>query len=494
MIKHKFTYLKFFGLALLSGTILVSCERDISEDAVPATFPNTAEVYTDNPVGLTDEFFISIDPLEGANPEAFGTDDDESYLGESSIVISVPSPDNPDGNFVGGIFRDRGEGRDLTGYDALTFWAKGSVNGSIDVGFGPDFLDDIFPDDDRFVVARNGVELTTDWKKYIVPIPDPSKLTKVKGLFSFAAGGFDVIDDVPNGNEIAWTFWLDEIRFENLGTIGQIQPKILGGDEVSREGFIDVPVQIEDFQVTSNLANGENVTVVASPLYFDFTSSDPAKATVDRNGLVSVLEVGEVTINAKIGDTQASGSLNLEISGGFNFAPVPTRPAEDVVSIFSDSYQDIPVSRYNSFFEPFQTTLGGVQPVGPQEIINYTNLNFVGIVFNDVIFPAEAVQPVNATDLTHLHIDINVQEPVQASDRFLVQLTNYGSTETVGSFLINGTQLLEDDWVGFDIPLSSFSGLTDRNRIGLLLFNSNNASNVPTISSVFLDNIYFYTE
>jgi hypothetical protein len=83
---------------------------------------------------------------------------------------------------------------------------------------------------------------------------------------------------------------------------------------------------------------------------------------------------------------------------------------------------------------------------------------------------------------------------VQASDRFLVQLTNYGSTETVGSFLINGTQLLEDDWVGFDIPLSSFSGLTDRNRIGLLLFNSNNASNVPTISSVFLDNIYFYTE
>jgi hypothetical protein len=138
--------------------------------------------------------------------------------------------------------------------------------------------------------------------------------------------------------------------------------------------------------------------------------------------------------------------------------------------------------------------LGGVQPVGPQEIINYTNLNFVGIVFNDVIFPAEAVQPVNATDLTHLHIDINVQEPVQASDRFLVQLTNYGSTETVGSFLINGTQLLEDDWVGFDIPLSSFSGLTDRNRIGLLLFNSNNASNVPTISSVFLDNIYFYTE
>ena len=163
-----------------------------------------------------------------------------------------------------------------------------------------------------------------------------------------------------------------------------------------------------------------------------------------------------------------------------------------MVSLFSDAYTDIPVSRYNSFFEPFQTTLGGVLPVANQSIISYTNLNFVGIVFNDVIFPAEAVPPVNATNLTTLHIDINVQEALQSGDRLLLELTNYGATETVGSFLINGSELAQDTWVSFDIPLSSFSGLSDLSRIGLLLFNSESGPANPTISNLFVDNIYFY--
>ena len=95
-------------------------------------------------------------------------------------------------------------------------------------------------------------------------------------------------------------------------------------------------------------------------------------------------------------------------------------PQENVISIFSDAYDDIPVSRHNSFFAPFQTTLGGVIPVGPESIISYTELNFVGIVFNDVTFPAEAVPPVNATNMTHLHIDINVQEELQSGDKLLL--------------------------------------------------------------------------
>ena len=43
----------------------------------------------------------------------------------------MPAPSDSDGNFIGGIFKDRGEGRDLTGYDAITFWATGTVTGSI---------------------------------------------------------------------------------------------------------------------------------------------------------------------------------------------------------------------------------------------------------------------------------------------------------------------------------------------------------------------------
>jgi hypothetical protein len=73
-------------------------------------------------------------------------------------------------------------------------------------------------------------------------------------------------------------------------------------------------------------------------------------------------------------------------------------------------------------------------------------------------------------------------------------LTNYGATETVGSYLIQGSELLSNEWKGFDISLDQFSGLGERNRIGLLLFNSESGPANPTISNLFLDNIYFYTE
>jgi hypothetical protein len=483
------TYFKILGLVLLFLIVLTSCERDVSDDAVLATYPTTADVYTDNPVGLTDEFFISFDPAAGANPEAFGTDDSEAYMGNSSIRVDVPSPDNPNGNFVGAIFRDRGEGRDLSGYDALTFWAKGSTTGTLsEVGFGTDFLDNKFP------VSRTGVQLTTDWQKYVVPIPDASKLTQERGLFLFAAGGLDVVDNEPNGNEIGWTFWLDEIRFEKLGTISQYRPRMLNGNDVDQEGFLEVPVQIEGLSMRANLGTGENVTMNVAPTYFDFESSNTDVATVNENGVVSVFGTGQTSITAQLANNEAEGSLNLNVQGSFNFAAEPTRPEEDVVSIFSDAYPDIPVSRYNSFFAPFQTTLGGVIPVGPESIISYTELNFVGIVFNDVTFPSEAVQPVDATNLTHIHIDVNVQEALQNNDRLLLELTNYGASETVGSYLIEGDELLENEWVSFDIPLSDFSGLTDRNRIGLLLFNSEDGPNNPTISNIYLDNIYFYSE
>lgn len=483
------TFIQVLSLALLSLIVMTSCERDISDDAVLATFPTNADIYTDAPVGLTDEFFISFDPADGANPEAFGTDNSEAYMGSSSIRVDVPSPDNPNGNFVGAIFRDRGEGRDLSGYDALTFWAKGSTTGTLgEVGFGTDFLENKYP------ASRSGIQLTTDWQKYVVPIPDPSKLTQERGMFLFSAGGLDVVDNVPNGNEIGWTFWLDEIRFEKLGTIAQYKPRIFNGNEVVQEGFLEVPVQIEGLSVSANLPTGENVTVQAAPSYFSFESSNPDVATVNENGLVSVFGTGQSSITAQLANYQAEGSLTLNVEGGFNFASDPTRPEDDVVSLFSDAYQDIPVSRYNSFFEPFQTTLGGVIPVGSESIISYTDLNFVGIVFNDVIFPSEAVQPVDATNLTHLHIDVNVQEAVQANDRLLLELTNYGASGSVGSYLIEGNELSENEWISFDIPLSSFSGLSDRNRIGLLLFNSEAGPNNPTISNIYLDNIYFYSE
>ncbi|TBN04026.1 carbohydrate-binding protein [Hyunsoonleella flava] len=477
MKKIDFKYHIVFALIGLMYVVMTSCDREVSEDFELATFPNNPEIFTDNPVGLTDEFFESFDPATGANTEAFGVDVNESYAGTTSIRIDVPSITDPNGAYVGGIFRDRGEGRDLTGYDVLTFWAKGSITTSIDVvGFGTDF------GLERYVVNLRDIELSTDWRKYYIPIPDPSKLVQERGLFAFSAG-------TQKTNGVGYTFWIDELRFEKLGTVAQPRPSILGGQDQTAQANIDTSVPLLGFAQKMSLPNGQDVTVEAAPAYFDFETSNPFVASVDEKGVVSIDGLGEVDpntglvdntakITASLGGIEAAGSLTVE---AVNLA---------VISIFSDVFANVPVDNYNGFYlDGFQTTLGGRVEVDGNNIIDYTLLNFVAIEFYGR--DGSGVQPVDATEMTHLHIDIRANEIVEASDFFRIELFNNFtlSNSESGSFNITGNDLQSNEWVQFDIPLSSFSGLNNRDALGAFIFVTDN-----TIANVSLDNIYFYAE
>ena len=251
------------ALILSLGAILFSsCEREFSDEVEFETFSTNGDIFTDAPVGLTDEFFDSFDPAGAnpANPEGFGTDDNVAFQGQSSIRVDVPAPDDPDGAFIGGIFLDRGDGRNLTGFDALTFYAKGSTTATIgEVGFGTDFTEN------KFAVIAQNIRLSTDWRKVIIPIPDPSKLVQERGMFFFSAGS-------QSTNGFGYTFWIDELRFEKLGTIAQPQPAILSGVDTQLEGFLGVPVTLGGLTQTFNLSSGQNVTVIAAPRYFNFES------------------------------------------------------------------------------------------------------------------------------------------------------------------------------------------------------------------------------
>lgn len=487
MKNNIFKKIRFTSYLMLASIALISCERDISDDAVPATFPTTAEVYTDNPVGLTDQFFDSFDPAAGANPEAFGTDDEVSYLGTSSIRLDIPAPNDPDGGFVGGIFKDRGEGRNLTSYNALTLWVKASRTAVFDeMGFGFDFELDKFP------VVRAGIPLSTDWRKVIIPIPDASRLIQEKGMFFFSTG-------TQSTDGVGFTVWIDEIRFEKLETLAQPQPRIFNGANVSEQGFVNVPVQITGLTQTFNSENGSNITVRSAPSYFDFESSNGEVATVNEFGVVSVVGVGEVNVSAAINGIAAQGSLTLNVEGSFNTAPVPPqRDANDVVSLFSDAYSNVPVRHYNGFFQ-FATTQGGEGvdpnnvdiriPLGDgsfDNIINYTDLNFVSIGTYETVPFADASQ------MTHLHVDINVRdESIQQSDfiRLQIESNTLAGNPSSGSFNLNSSNFTPNEWLSLNIPLSSFSGNIDFANVGQLFFISD-----ATISNIFVDNVYFFRE
>ncbi|GAB4156040.1 MAG: hypothetical protein Tsb0033_06140 [Winogradskyella sp.] len=448
---------------------MISCERGFSDDVDLATFPTNGDIYIDDPVGLTDEFFTSFDPATGANTNGFGTDNNEVYEGSSSIRIDVPAPNDPNGGYIGGIFKDRGEGRDLSGYDALTFWAKASTSATIEVGFGSDFLED------KYAVGVSDLVLSTAWKKYIIPIPDPSKLVQERGLFLFSAG-------TQSTNGASFSFWIDELRFESLGTLGQPRPRILGGQDQTAQANIDTSVPLIGLTYTANLPDGQDITVSAAPSYFDYETSNPFVASVDDLGIVTVDGPGQggdntAVITASLAGVEAEGSLTVEAVD------------IDVISIFSDVFANVPVDNYNGFYAEFQTTLGGAVNENGNNVITYTDLNFVAIEFYGR--DGSGVQPIDATDMTHLHIEVRVNEGIDPSDFLRFELFNDFTlpAQLSGSYTIAANELISNQWVEFDIPLSSFNGLTSRNALGALFTVSD-----ATLSNVSLDNIYFYAE
>lgn len=449
--------------------LFIGCREE--RELEPARLDTTAEIFTDTFVGLGTNFYFPF-VGDGARPDVFSVDETEGFESDASIRIDVPNANDPLGNFAGASFVVDGGARDLRDYNALTFYAKASQAATLGtVGFGLEFQ-----------ASRNNLDLTTNWQKYIIPIPDPSRLSEIATLFLFSAGG---IGDVP-GQEVGYTFWIDELKFENLFSVAQPLAQIFNGEDRVETSFNGVTIPVSGASVLYNVAGAE-VAVNASPTYFNFNSSDPSVATVDASGTVTVTGAGTTEISASLGQgdnqTDAAGRLTVNSSGAFDAAPIPTRDASNVVSIFSDAYTNVPVDNYNGFFQ-FATTQGGAIAIGDENIISYTDLNFVSInMFN--------IGGANATGMTHIHLDVNIREALDPGDFLRLEIINDdGGSTTSGSVQLGDVNpLVSNQWIQFDIPLTSFSGLGNpANDVDLIFFVSD-----ATISSIYVDNVYFYT-
>lgn len=280
-------------VTLVLGIILsltLGCERETSENVTFATFSNDGRIFIDSfSPGL--EYL----PFAGSKFEAFTVDTDEVFQGAASMRFDVPNFGDPDGSFAGAIFPN--DGRDLTDFDALTFYAKASVAATInEIGYGDSF------GENRFLVGTSNLRLTTNWRKYIIPIPDPSKLTFERGMFWYAEG-----PEEGNG----YTFWIDELQFEKLGTIAQPNPAILSGEDRVRDLSAGSVITIDGLSQTLNLADGSNVTLATPPSYFNFSSSNATVAHVNDLGVVTVIGSGTAEITATITGVVARGSLTI---------------------------------------------------------------------------------------------------------------------------------------------------------------------------------------
>jgi hypothetical protein len=164
-------------------------------------------------------------------------------------------------------------------------------------------------------------------------------------------------------------------------------------------------------------------------------------------------------------------------------APTPTVPEADVISLFSDAYTDVTVDRWTTDWD--DTDFADVQVAGNATKL-YTNLSFAGIEF--------VSEQIDATAMTHFHMDVWTPDPTAAPAAFKIKLVDFGPDGDFNTGTTEHEISLDDTttpamatgaWVGLDIPLSDFTGLTGRTNLAQLIISGD-----P--NKVYVDNVYFY--
>jgi hypothetical protein len=476
MKNRKINHLRNSFLLTIITLVNFNCERDLSDEAKEATFPKTAEVFTDAPVGMGTNFYFPYGP-DANNPvgskfSAWTVDQNVSYKGTASMRFDVPNATDSQGNYAGGILRIDGAGRNLTEFDALTFWAKASQGVTIgEIGFGEDF----YPN--KYITTMTNISLGTAWTKYIIPIPNASKLLQEKGMLRYSAG-------TSGTNGLGYTFWIDELKFEKLGTILPLQASIMNGNNITRSTFVSVTSSITGALATFNMPNGTNQSVSISPAFLNFTSSNPSVATVNDAGVVTPIAAGTATITATFNGLPATGSLIINCLGAFVSAPLPTLNPSNVISVFSNTYSNVPVDYFNGYWGGSQT-LSDDFIVNGDNVLSYYNFLYFGIAFSNPF--------INATNMDYMHLDIHVPASNTSTNKSMrIRIRDFGANgidnqgnfdDTDKTMVLNNANLVSNSWNSIEIPMN----IANKSRLGLIIFDQG-----TNLSKFYIDNIYFH--
>lgn len=458
-----FNFSKYLLLVSISS-FLSSCEKQ-GGDLTGINRPKNGDVFLD---AFTPG--MNYAAFGGSEVTAFQVDNDVTYNKSlTSMRVDVPIPNDPRGSYAGGTYFLT-SGRDLSGYNVLTFWAKATKSALInEIGFGNDL------GANTYATTIFNVPVTTVWKKYYIAIPDPSKLTNEKGMFYFSEGHED---------GVGYSFWIDEVKFEKLGNIVKGESMILNGSNTSNNSVKDQETQLTDLFTNFSLPDGTNYKMPTPASYFTFESSNPSIATISVAGKVRTLNTGYSVITASLAGQKAKGSMVVNV-GTFINAPTPSFPSSSVASLFSDNYSNRPVEYYNGYWQPFQKTLSADFKVGTDNILNYTDFNFVGIKFGS--------PTIDATNFSTLSIDIFVPSAaLNPGVQFKITVRDFGANGADGGgddtdkiITFTNSSLAAGEWRTLKIPLD----ISSKSKIGLIILSDSDLGN---FKNFYLDNIFFH--
>ncbi|MCK5619741.1 MAG: hypothetical protein KAJ17_10090, partial [Candidatus Krumholzibacteria bacterium] len=423
-------------LALTAALLMIAgCER-----STEGLQPDPGDT---NPVVFSDEFDgIDFHAFLETKLDALDIDTNEGYhRSEASIKITVPPAGDPSGGYAGGAITAN-FARNLSQYNALAFWAKASIDASLDIaGYGNDNTGS-----SKYMGAIADIALTTYWQRYILPIPRTGVLVPERGLFQFAEGP-------ENGK--GYVIWFDEIEFVNVDAISNPRP-IMRQDDVSAITGVSLTVEETSTAFDVTVPNSGTIGVAHSPGYFTFYSSNEDVAVPD-GGVIRIVGGGTADITAKLDTIVVAGRFTISaLDPPSDAAPVPTIPASDVISIFSNAYTNRPVDTFSPEWD--NASVSDFKIAGDD--VKVYNIPMP----TDVAVIEFATQTINATSMTHVHIDICAPE----GTFFGLGLVDFGpddiynpppdqsdDSEQVVAFV--PPELVFGQWLSLDIPMSDFT-------------------------------------
>lgn len=149
----------------------------------------------------------------------------------------------------------------------------------------------------------------------------------------------------------------------------------------------------------------------------------------------------------------------------------PTREAEDVISIYSETYGNLAATNFFPFWS--QGTQYEVFEIGEDSMIKYSGLDYQGIEFGS---------DVDASNMEFLHFDIWTADMASVS---ISPITRNTGERAIANTLTAGS------WTSIDIPLADYVAL------GLSfdqVFQLKLEDVARTGKNIFVDNIYFWKE
>ena len=290
------------------------------------------------------------------------------------------------------------------------------------------------------------------WKSIDIPVSDiTGDLTKtIQLMFSGGNGSSDVIylDNLY--------FYKRETALEKDATLNALEV-----DDISLLGF------------TPNKSTYEVELLGGTTVVPQVTLATTTNASASRVITQATIIPGDATVvvTSEDGSTENTYTISYYIGAPNINAPTPpTREALDVISIFSDSYNNISGANYNPDWQQtgFSSANAGFQPEGPgNSVLAYPNFNYQGIEFN-------SAQDISAMEF--LHLDIWTVKGISPT----ISVISSGSA--IPKSMSNG----DGKWQSIDIPVANITG--DLTRTIQLMFNGGSGS--P--SAIYVDNLYFY--